>query len=92
MYRLLINKLLACILKDSYKKKSISNSICGNVRMISFVLRAYMETCFLFIACVVFYTAQSSEGRKIFSVLVQYRVMHALIILSEKKVKMSLSA
>lgn len=60
--------------------------------MISFVLRAYIETCFLFIACVVFYTAQSSEGRKRFSVLVQYGAMPALIILSEKKVKMSLSA
>lgn len=46
-----------------------------------------METCFLFIACVVFYTAQSSEGRKRFSVLVQYGVMPALIILSEKKSK-----
>lgn len=44
-----------------------------------------METCSLFIACVIFYTAQSSERRKRFNVLALHGVMPALIILSAKK-------
>lgn len=46
-----------------------------------------METCSLFIAFVIFYTAQLSEGRKRFSVLALHGVMPALIILSAKKKK-----